>query len=242
MLGSYELFLSWDVALYKIPPGEPSVSLWNLDRKNVIWRGRLVLLEEYHDSSDDEEPSQAELAQGGSQRLLCKLELYNVVSNQDTENGDRLWNTQAATQSDDSSDTDHQRSQLWAEVWFVPQDEIYGDTIHMCVESPQYYRVIAQLPGSGCTGGGDKVALGLKFRDRAEGMIFGESVNIFQRRYRDWKGDHEMDDLLRKLALLTLQDKEASFLSRDQFGPPDKDESDSDDDDDEFGDYIGIDA
>lgn len=262
MFSNYELFQSWDVALFKIPPGRPSVSNWNLEPENIVWKGRLSLLEQYQDTSDDEEEENAlPKALETQQRLICKVEFYNMVKNDESEENEATENnhdggsilpdklivsdkppgkllehktnkdislhsldeaTNALTRSTGHHSHLQTHPQLWAEVWFVPQDNVYDEAIQMCTESPQYYKVIAQLPGTGCDGECTRVALGLKFRDRSEGMLFGESVNIFKRRYKDWQGDMEDDELARKLAKLSL------------------DEQGYDDDDDDFGEYIGV--
>lgn len=260
MFSNYELFQSWDVALFKIPPGRPSVSNWNLDPDNIVWKGRLSLLEQYQDTSDDEDEINAlPKAQGTQQRLICKVEFYNMVKNgeneesKENEDNEEVENnnggsilpdkpgefdhktskivshshdeaTNALTRSFDHHSHVQTHPQLWAEVWFVPQDNVYDETIQMCTESPQYFKVIAQFPGTGCDGECTRVALGLKFRDRSEGILFGESVNIFKRRYKDWQGDMEYDELARKLAKLSLDDQGY------------------DDDDDDFGEYIGADS
>jgi hypothetical protein len=266
MFSNYELFQSWDVALFKIPPGRPSVSNWNLGPENIVWKGRLSLLEQYQDPSDDEDEENASpVAHEARQRLICKVEFYNMVKNEDHEQNEEMDDTKnyrdggsskqigsnktfgefldhktinggslhspdeatnALTRSVDHHSHTPSHPQLWAEVWFVPQDNVYDETIQMCTESPQYYKVIVQFPGTGCDGECTRVALGLKFRDRSEGMLFGESVNIFKRRYKDWQGDMEDHELLRKLAKLSL----------DEQG------YDDDDDDEDFGEYIGADS
>lgn len=265
MFSNYELFQSWDVALFKIPPGRPSISNWNLDPENIVWKGRLSLLEQYQDTSDDEDEINAlPKAQGTQQRLICKVEFYNMVKNGDNEeskenednedvenNGGSILSdkpitnkpitngpsgefnnivshseaTNALTRSFGHHSHVQTHPQLWAEVWFVPQDNVYDETIQMCTESPQYFKVIAQFPGTGCDGECTRVALGLKFRDRSEGILFGESVNIFKRRYKDWQGDMEYEELARKLSKLSLDDQ--------GYG---------DDDDDDFGEYVGADS
>lgn len=278
MISKYELFELWDVSLFKIPPGHPRISMWNLGRDNVIWNGRLALLEQYEDVSDDdtedgdadnteEKPEKLRIL-SSPQKLICKIEFYNMVqpnnyedeeyddnevndgydtrlklqlgaqdgsensagdppinANGSATNGVSFATSPSPPPTPESFDSDPTNAltrslaegpieypRMWAEVWFLPQDNVYDDTIQMSSESPQYYKVVVQLPQTGYGNNLTLVALGLKFSDRSEGMLFGESINIFKRRYNDLQSDLEVDDLEQQLAKMSLQ------LADDEFG------------------------
>ncbi|KAK6456510.1 uncharacterized protein RJT20DRAFT_135262 [Scheffersomyces xylosifermentans] len=257
------LFQSTNVAIYSIPPGELSLSKWDLKESNIIWTGHLRLIEEEvirdnvdlfasfpdalhnHNQVDasvwddsgvhgDSHTEDVERLHGGRQQekrpskpfecLRAKLELYNEV----------------VIPPGVGSLTSTKKDVIWAETWYNPSpilaedlgaDEYFKianngqETIQMTKESSKYYKIIAQLPGSGyhpftkdnVQGFDDdngmllQVALGLKFYESFDNISFSESLNIYKRRFRNFEDQYRYE-----LKLLEIQQKSSVLSINDQ--------------------------
>ncbi|KAK6460543.1 hypothetical protein DFJ63DRAFT_230398 [Scheffersomyces coipomensis] len=176
---STTLFEESNVSVFKIPPGELSISKWNLNESNIIWKGNLRLIEQevIQDDVDlfatlpgSRLHSTDTLTWGNTlqrvkvcddkfinkgpkkpyESLRAKLELYNPVTIHPSVGNLTTVN----------------REELWAEVWYNPiassnidhdnnRDDQFSiandgqETIQMSKESPKFYKIISQLPSSG---------------------------------------------------------------------------------------------
>lgn len=259
------LFECKNVNAYKIPPGNVSLSKWNLLDQNIVWRGSAQLIEE--EVIDDELEAfapvpdkwsggdmQAHGRQGDhlEQGLRLKLVLYN--NKRSSENCDEHI--------------------AWAETWYNPLsvegDEQASDKIYIAndrqetiqaTESRGYYKIISQLPGSGyhpylgetywdeSENAPLQVALGLRFADSFDAISFSESLALYKRRFKNFEEQYQYEKKLleieKKLRNLSLDDDGGSgdkpalhsnsHLSNDKL-PLGTDET-NDLDDDEFGDF-----
>lgn len=217
---SNSLFSTHNVVVFKIPPGDISLSKWNTTNSNYIWKGSLRLIEQ--------EMVQDDIAPYKGLRL--KLELFN--------------NEKLTLLLEDFTEVETEVQ--WAEVWYNPPLDggfsiaNNGDeTIKMTPESPKYYKIITQLPGTGYhpfeVPAKDpilQVALGLKFEDSFSAVTFVESMGIYRRRFRNVQDKYQYDK-----HLLTLQQKILSGLRvQDESREP---TPGSDFDDDDFGNFVG---
>lgn len=220
---SNQLFLAHNIVVFKIPPGELSLSKWNTDRPNIVWKGSIKLIEqEVVDDSDTPEPYQV---------LRLKMLLFN-------EDKSSLL----------QEDFDHSgKESPWAEVWYNPFPEANIDysiandgeeTIQMTPDSPRCYKIIAQLPGTGYhpfrSSDSDKhsllqVALGVKFHDSEAAYSFSDALAVYRRRFKAHQEKAMYDKHLE-----SLQQSIRSRLSLADDDP--KDSSASDDDD--FGSFV----
>ena len=172
---STKLFETEDVSVFRIPPGELSLSKWDINDSNIIWRGSLRLTEEELIQEDKgvflngsngvesecfssftvgDKPSafflkDTEVAPIKPYKgLRLKLELFN-------------YNDSLVAPPNESGMEDEK---IWAEVWYNPlpaeQDNELDpaqysiannkqETIQMTPQSAKFYKLIVQLPGSG---------------------------------------------------------------------------------------------
>jgi len=172
---STKLFETEDVSVFRIPPGEISLSKWDLNDSNTIWKGSLRLTEEELIQEDNRVfytgPSGVEsefssftvgdkpsaFFQKDSEAapikpykgLRLKLELFN-------------FNNSLVVPPNESRMEDEK---IWGEVWYNPlpaeEDNSEVDftqyciannreeTIQMTPQSVKFYKIIVQLPGSG---------------------------------------------------------------------------------------------
>lgn len=166
------LFETGGVSAFTIPPGDNSLSKWNINDSNIIWKGHLRLIEEELIPDEDEEGGSS-LWKGSEatgdelswfvntdgtgpnaqkdepmlpyRGLRLKLELFNIrkVGLSTLGNGNAVEDV------------------VWAEVWYNPREDTGieadrhrianngQDTIQMTPQSSKFYRLIVQLPGSG---------------------------------------------------------------------------------------------
>lgn len=234
---SHQIFLANHVSVFKIPPGEISLSKWNAAPENVVWQGHLRLLEQEVEDSSSSAPLQG---------LRLKLELYNH------EKLTQVLEDFVEVENDTQ----------WAEVWYNPfkESELHykiandgEDTIQVTPQSSSYYKIITQLPGSGYhplnlenegansesatgserKGGVLQIALGLKFDDKFTAILFSEALATYRRRFRNVQDKNLYDK-----HLLTLQRKIMEGL---RIQEEDLREATpmSDFEDDEFGNFVG---
>lgn len=173
---STKLFETEDVSVFKIPPGELSLSKWDINDSNIIWRGSLRLTEEeliqedkgvfFSGSNEVESECFSSFTVGDKpsafflkdrevapikpyKGLRLKLELFN-------------FNDSLVAPPNESRMEDEK---IWAELWYNPlpkeQDKSELDlaeysiannkqeTIQMTPQSAKFYKIIVQLPGSG---------------------------------------------------------------------------------------------
>lgn len=234
---SHQIFQADHVAVFKIPPGEILLSRWKTDPENIVWQGSLRLLEQ-------EVELDANDSSGEQNLLRLKLELYNH------EKLTQFLEDFVEVEND----------MQWAEVWYNPflESELHykiandgEDTIRVTPQSSLYYKIIAQLPGSGyhpleCDNfnveneedkentkkaGVLQIALGLKFPDKFTAVLFSEALAMYRRRFRSVQDtklyDKHLLVLQRKITGLRIEDelKEATPMS--------------DFEDDEFGNFVG---
>lgn len=211
------LFEAQGVSAFKIPPGTVSLSKWNPDTSNVVWKGNIRLIEQ----ESTESPASAAVFEG----LRLKLELFNK-----TKLGleDVPW---AEVWYNPMSELDNQ--------YRIANDG--EDTIRMSDESSKYYKIITQLPGTGYhpldSKSNDKglvlqVALGLKFDDLYAAVSFSEALGIYRKRFRSYQNtflyDQHLSELQQKIMdNLRLPQEEAEKSPAPDF------------DDDEFGGFVG---
>lgn len=166
------LFESDHVIIFKIPPGDE----WDLKQTNIVWQGRLRLIEQ---ESIQEEPSNDIIKPFDG--LRAKIELFNRLPTGD---------------------------EIWAEIWYNPVCQLESDvslanngqeTIQL-KNSSRFYKIIAQLPGSGYhplrhnyKDNHVQVALGLKFNDTHLAISFQESLMIYKRRFRNYEDQYQSD-------------------------------------------------
>ena len=173
---STKLFEAEDVSVFRIPPGELSLSKWDLSDSNTIWKGSLRLTEEELIQEDKgvfcngsngveseclssftvgDKPSaffekDSEVAPIKPYKgLRLKLEFFNFK--------DSLVVPPNESRMEDEK--------IWAEVWYNPlpaEEDNSGvdftqyciannreETIQMTPQSSKFYKIIVQLPGSG---------------------------------------------------------------------------------------------
>lgn len=166
---STTLFEAQGVSIFRIPPGEVSLSKWNLKDSNTIWKGDMRLIEEELVQEDIDVFSQNANAEVGSSTtmdkkqskvaeadlalikpykgLRLKMELFNVSNSLVVPPNDSRMEELA----------------IWAEVWYNPLGDESDDqktnqysianngqeTIQMTPQSARYYKIIVQLPGTG---------------------------------------------------------------------------------------------
>lgn len=208
------LFECENVSVFCIPPGEILLSKWNIDESNVLWRGKLRLVEQEFNGWDEEEEL-TEFETWGKDDfeklylgLRLKLELYN-----DQDKGENIWG-------------DGTKEQIWAEVYYNPRGECskkeniakdgkgsyyiaknLQETIEMTPQSSKFYRIIVQLPGSGYhpfrenkegkeRSGIIQIALGLRLGNSSEASMFSESLFFYKKRFL------ELEEQLRINALI----------------------------------------
>lgn len=208
------LFECENVSVFCIPPGEILLSKWNIEESNVLWRGKLRLVEQEFSGWNDEEEL-AEFEKHGNDDfenlyfgLRLKLELYN---DQDKEKN--IW--RGCT-----------KGRIWAEAYYNPRGECsekenltkdgkgsyyiaknLQETIEMTPQSSKFYRIIAQLPGSGYhpfrenKEGAERsdiiqIALGLRLGNSTEASMFSESLFLYKKRFL------ELEEQLRINALI----------------------------------------
>lgn len=220
MLIKTVLFETDGVALFKIPPGDARLRNWN--PAHVVWNGSLRLTEQEDTAAVDGGDVPPQLS------LRLKLELFNRL-----DSGLLLLEF-----------ADLATEVLWAEVWYNPLCDSplanciandHSDTLEMSAESAKYYRVVAQLPGTGYHPFRDtdkgfllQVALGLHLRDQATAAAFSESVALYRRHFRSFQEKYACDDRLASLQLKLV----AGFnILQNSPGP--------DFDDEEFGSFVG---
>lgn len=228
---SHELFDTHNVLVFKIPPGEVSLSRWETKGPNVVWKGSLRLIEE--EEEEEEHAEDAVSKKEPYQRLRLKLEFYNK-----DPSGGLL---------DDF--TGIGQESVWAEAWFNPFRELSIDcsvandgneTIKMTPESPKYYRAVLQLPGSGyhpfpLQKASSKqsvlqVALGMKFDDSFNAMSFSESIGIYRRRFKAYQEKFIYDKHLTNLQHKIINELNISEKELREITPCS--------DDDDFGNFV----
>lgn len=224
------LFEASNVVVYKIPPGESLLSKWNIKDLNVIWTGNVRLIE--YESSIDGEVDDSLIYNilednvGGKSEAIDfskKKEIPESCAPQKTLRLKlELYNTTEVSPDVGSLVGTH-RDEIWAEVWYNPLRPIDylnwntciandgQETIQAIPESSKYYKIIAQLPGTGCNhaNGANEdidghllnIALGLKFMDTFDAISFSEGLNIYKRRFSDF-----IDQLNYELAMNKLDD------------------------------------
>lgn len=116
---STKLFETDGVSAFKIPPGIPTLSKWNLDNNSIIWTGNLRVIEQelITDGITDAFPlpedslfsegdflSQSQRIPKPYNGLRLKLELYNTVS----------------IPPNVGSLTTTNKDLVWAEIWYNP--------------------------------------------------------------------------------------------------------------------------
>lgn len=245
------LFESTNVSVYRIPPGPLLLSKWNLKELNVIWTGSLRLVEQemIRDNVDlfalfpesqakegNENKANLKMPNKPYECLRAKLELYNTVY----------------VPPGVGSLITTKKDVVWAEVWYNPIPELVlaessieeyfkiandgEETIQMTTESAKFYKIIAQIPGSGyhplceleniSSTKDDKellvqVALGLKFEETFDTITFSESLNIYKRRFRNFEDQYHYElkvlELEQLLSNITLTDSENKSVDDDTF-------------------------
>lgn len=216
-----------NVLVFKIPPGEVSLRRWETKGENVVWRGKLRLLEVEEDDNDENSKKEP------YQLLRLKLELYR----KDPAEGlvDNL--------------TEGGNEGIWAEAWYNPFRELGidcsvandgEDSIQMVPESAKYYRVVLQLPRSGyhpflVKRASNKqsvlqVALGMKFQDSFDAMTFAEGIGIYRRRFKAYQEKYLYDKHLSRLQHKIVNDLTISEKELRENTPAS--------DDDDFGNFV----
>ncbi|CUM64600.1 uncharacterized protein PRCAT00002208001 [Priceomyces carsonii] len=230
------LFESSGVSVFKIPPGKISLTNWNLDLANIIWKGDLRLIEQevlsnemdlfslYNTKGGDDDTSPTMPFKG----LRLKLELFQVLNLADNRTADEVWAEVWYNPMISSSS-----ASLSAALYLTPMPTIpcgnlpYSianngqETIQITPESSKYYKIIAQLPGSGYhpfegnltkenqEGALLQIALGLRFDHTDEAMSFSESLNIYRRRFKNFEEQYDYElkllQLERKLQNLSIK-------------------------------------
>ena len=173
---STKLFETEDVSVFRIPPGELSLSKWDINDSNIIWKGNLRLTEEeliqedkgvfFNGSNAIESEYFSSFTVGDKpsaffqkdsevapikpyKGLRLKLELFNF--------NDSVVATPNESRMEDEK--------IWAEVWYNPLPAELDrsefdlaeyciannkqETIQMTPQSAKFYKLIVQLPGSG---------------------------------------------------------------------------------------------
>ncbi|KAF3985812.1 hypothetical protein FT663_01730 [Candidozyma haemuli var. vulneris] len=223
-----QLFDTHNVSVFKIPPGDVSLSRWETKGSNVVWRGSLRLIEEEEVAEDD-----SRVEKEPYQVLRLKLDFYNQES--------------TGGLSDEFNELG--KEHVWAESWYNPFRELGiecsiandgGDAVKMTPESPKYYRIVLQLPGSGYHPFPQKkasekqsvlqVALGMKFEDSFNAMSFSESIGIYRRRFKAYQEKYLYDKHLSKLQHKILNDLTISEKESRENTPAS--------DDDDFGNFV----
>lgn len=225
---SHETFLA-KVSMLRIPPGEISLKKWDTSVDNIVWNGHLRLYEQEVTDTGDSAASAA------FEGLRLKLELYNP----------EMITLLLEDFVEMASDVP------WAEVWYNPfhETEMHykiandgSDTITVSPQSARYYRIVAQLPGTGyhpmetSTGTNGcilQVALGLRFNDEFTAILFAEALATYRRRFRNYQ-----DKFLYDKHLLLLQNKifESLRIPEEELREA---TPLSDFEDDEFGNFVG---
>lgn len=189
-----EVFECSGVSAYKIPPGDTSVSNWSICGKNLVWTGKVRLLEQ-------EEMSDSPLTP--LNRLRLKLELIIV---------DRPANHATGELEID---------QVWGEVWYNPQHRLDKEQVPPFVEtivtsdSYRMFKVIAQIPGTGYVIPKEhpiQVALGIKFNDKIDAYTFKDRIVSYQRRFQSYveqyNYDKDMEELVESQREMSLEEEE----------------------------------
>lgn len=173
---STTLFEAEDVAVFRIPPGNLSLSKWDINDSNIIWRGNLRLIEEEL-IQDDKRVFLTGSNEAGVQSLSpftlgSQLSLFHHRDTDDAHikpfRGLRLklelFNVDNCLVVP-PNDFGLEDTATWAEVWYNPllveQDDTdiepnhyfiannRQETIQMTPQSSKFYKIIVQLPGSG---------------------------------------------------------------------------------------------
>lgn len=226
---SSEVFECSDVSVFKIPPGDLSITDWNKYEKTPVWSGHLKMIEEetFPDSIDTQlSPQYPPLP---IDRIRLKLELFNVIG----------------------SGPSKKTQQLWALVWYNPIFEIQvppggaisnkEETIQR-TDSYRLLKIIAQIPGSQYIGSKNnnesiQIALGLRFGDKIDAYTFIERLTSYKKLFNSYveqyKYELDMLALSQQLSNLSLNGTPA-----DEFDDTNNyDHNDNDNDD--FGDFVG---
>lgn len=225
---SHETFLANNVSVFKIPPGEISLSKWNIEKENMVWKGNLRLCEQEVTESDLPKSSPFE-------GLRLKLELYN--------------HEKLTLLLEDFVEVEN--NVPWAEVWYNPfresdlQYKIANDgedTITVTPQSSRYYKIITQLPGTGyhpmessshTKGCILQIALGLKFEDKFTAILFAETLATYRRRFRNYQDKYLYD---KHLLLLQRRIMDGLRIPEEELREP---TPLSDIEDEEFGSFVG---
>lgn len=245
------LFEVKQVSVLRIPPGEVRLQAWNLDESNIIWRGDMRLVEEEIVYDDEQDPV-ADHLELDSPKSMCTSPVSPARLGPRTPQ-EKLRLKLELFNSNKGSDL------LWAEVWYIPilesdltknEDCYYvanncQETIQVTPESHKYYKIIAQIPGTGCQlflqsdhnlkeDQSLQVALGLKFWDSFSAISFAESLSLYRKRFRSFEEQYSYE-----LQLLHIHEKYNSLslgLQMEDFlrsGTTDEGQNDSD-----FGDFV----
>lgn len=133
-MSSHQTLELHHVTVFRIPPGEASMSRWNTEPDNIVWKGGLRVLET---ESDVANMTGKEAMMNGMQ---LKIELFN--------------HQRMTLFLEDFAEVDNDTP--WAEVWYNPRDADSGYTIANdgsetveVTQSSRIYRIVAQLPDSG---------------------------------------------------------------------------------------------
>lgn len=180
-----------EVCVFKIPPGNLSISQWSKLETSSIWTGALKLVEQHLQDEDDDDGDGSfdgindDLP---TNRMRLKLELFNKVDSQ---------------------------SIPWATVWYNPpadlNDNFQIETIQK-TQSIRLFKIIAQIPETEYFEKNDQlqVALGLKFHDKIDAYTFIERLQTYQRIFNSYteqlKFETEMSQITSQQEQLKIDD------------------------------------
>lgn len=231
---SSEVFECSDVSVFKIPPGDISMTDWNKYETNTVWRGNLKIIEEesFPESTDtDSDPHPPALP---IDRIRLKLELFNNLM----------------------SGPGKRSNELWAQVYFNPaheikvavnsDPEIQEETIQR-TDSYRLFKIIAQIPGSQYIGSKDQneciqVALGLKFGDKIDAYTFIERLTSYKKLFQSYVEQYKYELDMINMASLNLNDKNpepAPGINDNDKNYLTNYDNEINDNDDDFGDFVG---
>ncbi|EGV65473.1 hypothetical protein PSN45_002608 [Yamadazyma tenuis] len=220
---STDVFECSAVSVFKIPPGNLSITEWNKYESSTIWSGCLRVLEEetYIEEDETEEihlsgaPPRIRSPSFPVDRIRLKLELYNEVD---------------------------AKSELWAVVWYNPIHELDGQLVQLesiqRTEAYRLFKIIVQIPGSKYTGSNPhedlvQVALGLKFDDKLDAYTFIERLNSYQKSFHSYVEQYKYELEMGQLA------EDSKHLSLDASDETNELSDDDNDQEDDFGDFVG---
>lgn len=165
------LFECSKVSVFKIPPGNISLSQWSIYESNVVWKGGLRLIEQHQETQSEVLPPR--------DVMRLKLELFNTSRAQ----GDSVWGIVYYNPQEDATKQETiQRSESYKFFKIIIQ-----------IPDSLYYN----NPGDSVT----QVGLGLTFHDKIDAYTFIEQLIAYQKLYQGYVQQYNHDININQLIL-----------------------------------------